>query len=115
MFISDPGSGFLPFRIPDPGSQILDPKTITTSKSLGKNISCRTIFVAIYLNFTKFNIIFLSTVLVQKKLEPIAKEYGFGIRVRKKPTLDLGIKKAPDSKTATLLVITKKIACHIAM
>jgi hypothetical protein len=51
MFISDPGYGFL--TIPDPGSQILDPKTTTTTKSRGKKLAVLTFFVAVNLNFKK--------------------------------------------------------------
>jgi hypothetical protein len=52
MFISDPGSLFLP--IPDPGSRIPDPKT-ATKESGEKKLVVIPFFVAI--NFTKLKII----------------------------------------------------------
>jgi hypothetical protein len=51
MFIPDPD--IYPFRIPDPGSRIPDPKTAT--KESGENKFVNPFFVAI--NFTKLKII----------------------------------------------------------
>jgi hypothetical protein len=68
MFIPDPGSWFLP--IPDPGSQIPDPKTATKERGEKKFVVI-TFYVAT--NFTKLQII-LVLKWWRKKFGPIFKE-----------------------------------------
>jgi hypothetical protein len=89
MFIPDPGSWILP--IPDPGSQIPDPKTATKDRG-GKKFFVKPFFVAT--NFTKLNIILFLICwrkkfgpifhellkFLPKKLSPSPQKYGLGIR-----------------------------------
>ncbi len=96
MFIPDPGSWFLPIpdpgsRIPNLGSRISDPKTVTKERGEKKFVI---ILYFVFTNFTKLNIM-LFLKCQRKKFEPIFKEllkflpkkfsicsqiYGFGIR-----------------------------------
>jgi hypothetical protein len=92
MFIPDPGSWFLP--IPDPGSRIPDPKTVTKDRG-EKFFFVQPFFVAT--NFTKLNIIFFLICwrkkfgpvfqellkFLPKKLSPSPQKFGFGIRDRR--------------------------------
>jgi hypothetical protein len=105
-----PDPDFDPSRIPDPGSQIPDPKTATKERGEKKFVVI-TFYVAT--NFTKLQLILVLKcgrknlgqfsknyrTFYPKKLSLSSQKYGFGIRDLEKNLfriLDPGVKKAPD-------------------